>query len=75
VDGYDAETKTVYEFYGDFWHGNPSVYDPEQINPVRGITYGALFEETQKRETALKKAGYRIVSIWEKDWNEQIICT
>jgi Zn finger protein HypA/HybF involved in hydrogenase expression len=28
VDGFNQNTKTVYEFYGDFWHGNPVFYPP-----------------------------------------------
>lgn len=23
VDAFDDTTNTIYEFYGDFWHGNP----------------------------------------------------
>lgn len=23
VDGFDPIINTIYEFYGDFWHGNP----------------------------------------------------
>ena len=23
VDGYDPATNTIYEFLGDYWHGNP----------------------------------------------------
>ncbi|MCK5019133.1 MAG: zinc-ribbon domain-containing protein, partial [Candidatus Peribacteraceae bacterium] len=26
VDGFDPATNTVYEFLGDYWHGNPEVY-------------------------------------------------
>jgi uncharacterized protein involved in high-affinity Fe2+ transport len=32
-DGFDPDTGTVYEFYGDYWHGNPKKYDPEFYNP------------------------------------------
>ena len=27
VDGYDSKTNTIYEFNGDFWHGNPNIYN------------------------------------------------
>jgi hypothetical protein len=31
ADGYCKETNTIYEFLGDFWHGNPNIkrYSPE----------------------------------------------
>jgi hypothetical protein len=32
VDAFSPVTNTIYEFYGDFWHGNPEVYDPSGIN-------------------------------------------
>ena len=32
VDAFDLETKTVYEFLGDFWHGNLEIYKPEDVN-------------------------------------------
>src|SRR5208282_4262418 len=30
VDAYDPTINTVYEFYGDFWHGNPNKFDPNE---------------------------------------------
>jgi len=32
VDGYDVETNTVYEFLGDYWHGNPKIFNLNEIN-------------------------------------------
>ena len=32
VDGIDIINKTVYEFLGDYWHGNPNVYDKNDLN-------------------------------------------
>jgi hypothetical protein len=34
VDGYDSETKTVYEFYGCFSHGCPRCYTKDAFNPL-----------------------------------------
>lgn len=72
VDGFDPKTNTVYEFYGDFWHGNPAIYSPHDINPVRKLSFGQLYIDTIQREAALKAAGYKVVSIWENDWRGQI---
>jgi|ERR1700722_8156035 len=68
VDGFDPTTNTVYEFYGDFWHGNPDIYDLDDINNANHTQYRVLYNETMARETLLKSAGYNIVSIWENDW-------
>lgn len=34
VDGYCKETNTIYQFHGDFFHGNPKFYKSHDINPV-----------------------------------------
>lgn len=69
VDGFDPITNTVYEFYGDYWHGNPKAFNKKDIHPVIRVPYGTLYKNTLKREKSLKKAGYKIISIWEYDWN------
>ena len=32
VDGYCSSINTVYEFHGDYWHGNPKRFASEDIN-------------------------------------------
>lgn len=71
VDGYEPETKTVYEFHGDFWHGNPIRFNPLDINPINKKLFGELYEETLTREQKLKNTGYNLISIWESEWKEQ----
>lgn len=68
VDGFNSNTNTIYEFYGDFWHGNPNVYKKSDINCLNKKTFGELYSNTIKREGILTKAGYKIVSIWEDDF-------
>jgi hypothetical protein len=68
TDAYDPATNTVYEFYGDFWHGNPKVFPSYDLNIVNNKTFGALYEKTMNREQELINAGYNVVSIWESDF-------
>lgn len=70
VDGYDPLTNTVYEFYGDYWHGNPKKFDQSKINTrtPKQKTFGQLYRDTLEREKSIKKAGYNLVSIWEDDY-------
>jgi len=72
VDGFDPTTNTVYEFLGDFWHGNPEVYESKAVNRVNKKTFGALYNQTMRRLDRLRKAGYTVVFIWEKDFNINI---
>jgi hypothetical protein len=69
VDAFDSETNTVYEFHGDYWHGNPSIFHPYKINKQAGKTFKKLYTLTMEKEENLKRAGYKVISIWESDWN------
>ena len=68
ADGFHAETNTVYEYQGDFWHGNPLVFNHSDINPRTGTTYRFLYERTQKKIEKIKSLGYKVIEIWERDW-------
>lgn len=68
VDGYCSETKTVYEFLGDFWHGNPDLYNKDKINSKVGKKFQVLFEETFERLQQIAKLGFRVFYVWEKDF-------
>jgi len=72
VDGVDINNKLVYEFYGDFWHGNPKVYNKNDINRVNGLTFGELYNRTITRQMEIEKIGYKIISIWESDYKDSI---
>jgi hypothetical protein len=67
-DGYCKETNTVYEFYGDFWHGNPNVYSTNDYNSINKKSFGELYNETQERENIIRNNGYNIITIWESEY-------
>ena len=71
VDGFDPETKTIFEFDGDFWHGNPDVFTAEDINRCNKETFGELYQKTLEKAAILKQAGYNVISIWESDFKKQ----
>jgi hypothetical protein len=70
LDGFCEANNTVYEFHGDYWHGNPSIYNAEDMNENVGVSFGELYEKTISREELIKKLGYSLVTIWENDWNQ-----
>lgn len=67
-DGYCVNTNTIYEFYGDYIHGNPNIYHENDLNTKLNKTFGALYKKTIDREYFLKKHGFKIISIWESDF-------
>lgn len=69
VDGFNPKTNTIYEFNGDFWHGNPELYNVNDINNVLNKTFGELYKKTIERENYLIERGYNVVSIWENDFD------
>ena len=69
VDGYDPETKTVYEFHGDYWHGNPKKFKPSDLNKRCKKTFGELYSATIKREDRIREAGYGLTVVWDSEWS------
>lgn len=68
VDAYDAETNTIYEFNGDYFHGNPKKHNQNDLNVRLGIKFGDLYTKTLSKENIIKKAGYNLVVMWEYDY-------
>lgn len=68
VDGLNG--MTVYEYYGDFWHGNPARFKPDQVNVYCGLTMAELHEHTMEREQLLRDGGYVVMRMWESKWSE-----
>jgi len=72
VDGYNPETRTVYEFHGDYWHGNPLVFDPSDYNEVAKKTFGQLYSETRKKQKVFEDAGFFWIEMWQSEWDMTI---
>lgn len=68
VDGFCEETNTIYEFYGDVYHGNPLFNPNAKCHPYnKGITAKTLFQRTMEREQKIRELGYNIIVKWEND--------
>ncbi len=67
VDGYIPETNTIYEFFGDYWHGNPEIFK-DGMNKKCGKSYKELYQKTISKIKLLKEIGYNVIYIWEKDF-------
>lgn len=66
VDGF--KNNMIFEFLGDFWHGNPKLYDMGKMNDASKKTFQELYDKTVHRFKDLKSKGYDIKYIWETDW-------
>ena len=70
VDRYCAETRTIYEFLGCYYHGC-------KCQPFRGVktlasgeTLAERYEQTLERIEQLKRAGYNVKVQWECEFEE-----
>lgn len=68
VDGFEPITNSIYEFLGNYWHGNPMMHLPSSINSHCKKSFGQLYSETLTKFQWLLNKGYNVYYIWEKDW-------
>jgi len=69
ADGYCEKTNTIYEFYGDKFHGNLKLFNEnEQCHPFSDECAGSLYIKTMQREQIIKDLGYNLITIWEREY-------
>lgn len=66
ADGFSDEELCIYEYNGDKFHGNPDIYNPDEIFFKK--TYGERYADTMIKKKFCEDAGYKDYSIWESDW-------
>jgi hypothetical protein len=67
ADAYDIKKSIIYEYWGDYWHGNPTVYDPKYWNPNTKSSMGELFEKTLIKRNKIISNGFHLIEKWETD--------
>lgn len=73
---YLLHTKII-EFNGDYWHGNPKYYKPDDVmqfiarqhTKYSGNRASDIWEYDKKKKDALEKLGYKVKVVWESDYN------
>jgi len=65
VDGYCAETRTIYEFLGCYYHGCKCQPFRDVKTMASGETLAERFEQTLARIEQLKSADYNVKVVWE----------
>ena len=71
LDGYDPETHTAYEYHSCFWHGCRSCY-PQRSDEHRRLIDRSMEDVrllTERRKQCLLEKGYRVMEMWECQWN------
>jgi G:T-mismatch repair DNA endonuclease (very short patch repair protein) len=68
VDGYEEERKTVYEYHGDYWHGNFNVFEIDDLNERSKKKFLELLIETIERDCTIVSLGYNFCVKWESSF-------
>ena len=58
VDGYEPESKTIFQYYGCKWHGCPCQKERNSLEKER-------YTKTIDLEKKMKEQGFKFVSVWE----------
>lgn len=69
-DFVDSEKMKCIEFNGDYWHGNPNIYESDWINPHNGLTMKEMKLKDNKKIKAIKNRGYGCLIVWEKEYKD-----
>jgi G:T-mismatch repair DNA endonuclease (very short patch repair protein) len=69
VDGYCAETRTMYEFLGCFCHGH-TCQSLRDIPTSKGETLAERYEKTISRIEQITRARYKVICMWECEFDE-----
>lgn len=76
MDGFDPQTRTVYEFHGYLWHGCKKCYRHQRNSLKHNATPDRTSEEkyqaTSTKTTELLLAGYNVKEIWECEWDNMV---
>ena len=69
VDGFCSAINTVYQFHGCFWHKHPC-----DIGKCHTQTREdrERYEETLRNDRYIRALGYRLVSVWECEWQKTV---
>lgn len=68
ADGYDPDTKTVYEFHGRYFHSDPRVHPADEWHRLLKCSHGENHQKTLDRERWIREQGYNLVVMHEYDW-------
>lgn len=62
--------KVVVEFYGDYFHANPSVYSANEFIVKKSKTARELWDIDSERKKLLEDAGYNVIIVWQHDYRQ-----
>lgn len=68
VDIVFSDKSLLIEFFGDFWHMNPSLYQSTAINKIKNKTAQEIWDRDARKLDKLRSLGFEVIVVWEQDW-------
>lgn len=70
IDFYVRDLNVIIEFYGDYWHGNPKIFEKDNVLYDKKITVEDIWNRDAERINNIKKAlkTDKVYIIWENDY-------
>jgi endogenous inhibitor of DNA gyrase (YacG/DUF329 family) len=69
ADIYIPEKNLIIEFFGDYWHCNPSKYTEDYYHRYIHLSAADIWKKDKIREDSIKQLGYNFQIVWESDFN------
>jgi len=62
----------IIEFYGDYYHANPNLYEANKIvgSKYKFFTAGEIWERDFKRIKIIEEKGYDVLIVWENEYKK-----
>jgi len=72
VDEINYNNKIIIEINGNFWHGNPVLFNKDEVLPFPGrkMLVEQIWYNDFSRKKYLESFGYIVLVVWEKEWKE-----
>ena len=76
VDG----NMNIIEFFGDYWHAKPTIYDADKVirkhdDPSKQLTASDIWIRDAQRIKELESMGYNVKIVWEQDYRKDKVMT
>lgn len=68
-DYVNHDRRLIVEFFGDFWHHNPTKYGATYVNGFTKRSSSEVWARDARKLAELREQGYEVVVIWESDWH------
>jgi len=63
------KNKIILEIQGDFWHGNPKIYNEDDIL-LDGLLVKDVWDKDKNKRLKVENYGYSVYYLWESDINK-----